>query len=106
MCYIESCIKDEEIKECIDQTTQPLKNLIKENLVIFLSNVWSIYGLVDILYYFLYEIDHNDFDLKFAVSKKTLTFSFAFNSANCGRYETYYLNQINNLEETRTGARK
>ena len=37
--------------------------------------------------------------------KKSVVF-FAFNSVHFGRYQTYYLNQMNSLKETHTGAKK
>ena len=43
-----------------------MKNLIQENLVVFVSNGLYVYGLIDFLYNFHYETDHNDFDLRCA----------------------------------------
>ena len=63
-------------------------------------------GLVDLFQKFHYAIACNDFDLRLAVWEELFPFCFVFNNVHYACYGTYYVNQMEKLEETHLGARK
>ena len=85
-----------------------LCNSVHVNLNLGLTGrYWMTYcWLVDLLHIFHYAINQNNYDLRLAVWEEMLPFYFVFNKVHYARYEPYYINQLQYLQNTHPGAKE